>query len=119
MSWADAGIPGSPTHAMFGCLCQYSTALLQECALANYVTCYPLSIARCALLLLAMLSLAGIKWQQEYGKRAAPYFSQPALCFGRNAVILTLLLAVVLVAVLYVHQAGMCFAQKCVNLCLC
>lgn len=87
--------------------------------MANFVTCYPLFIARCALSLVAMLSLAGIKWQQEFGKRAAPNFSRPSLCLGRTAVILTLLLVVIHVVVLYVHQAGMYFAQKCVNLSVC
>lgn len=87
--------------------------------MANYVTCYLLFIARCALLLVAMLSLAGIKWQQEYGKRAAPNFSRLPLCLGRTAVILSLLLVVVHVVVPCVHQAGMCFALKCLNLSIC
>lgn len=46
-------------------------------------------------------------------------FSRPSLCLGRTAVILTLLLVVVHVVIPYVHQAGMCFAQECVNLSVC
>lgn len=39
VSYADADVSGSPKHGMFGCLCQYSAVLLQECVLANVVTC--------------------------------------------------------------------------------